>query len=122
MVKFDTVDRDTLNCALGRLGRPAWFRKVYFSFHKEVRLRFKLATGLGVSWSRDGGIIPRMSLQHGLYCRTIRSMVPTSGKSEGYFSPTLRVCMVVRDQLSLSTLLVPSGLRWHEQFGPVNSS
>ena len=29
---FDTVDRDILDCALGRLGLPAWFRRVYFSF------------------------------------------------------------------------------------------
>ena len=29
---FDTVDRDILDCVLGRLGLPAWFRKVYFSF------------------------------------------------------------------------------------------
>ena len=53
---FDTVDRDILDCALGRLGLPAWFRRVYFSFHREVRLRFKLAAGLGVAWKRDGGI------------------------------------------------------------------
>ena len=53
---FDTVDQSILDCALGRLGLPAWFRKVYFSFHAHVRLRFKLATGLGESWCRDGGI------------------------------------------------------------------
>ena len=53
---FDTVDRDILDCALGRLGLPAWFRRVYFSFHRGVRLRFKLAAGLGVAWTRDGGI------------------------------------------------------------------
>ena len=53
---FDTVDRDILDCALGRLDLPAWFRRVYFSFHKDGRLRFKLATGLGVAWRRDGGI------------------------------------------------------------------
>ena len=53
---FDTVDRSILDCAFGRLGLPAWFRKVYFSFHSQVRLRFKLATGLGESWCRDGGI------------------------------------------------------------------
>ena len=53
---FDTVDRDILDCTLGRLGLPAWFRKVYFSFHRDVRLWFKLATGLGVAWRRDGGI------------------------------------------------------------------
>ena len=53
---FDAVDRDILDCTLGRLGLPAWFRKVYFSFHRDVRLRFKLAAGLGVAWKRDGGI------------------------------------------------------------------
>ena len=53
---FDTVDRDILDCALGRLGLPDWFRRVYFSFHQDVRLRFKLATGLGVAWKHDGGI------------------------------------------------------------------
>ena len=53
---FDTVDRDTLDCTLCRLGLSAWFRKVYFSFHRDVRLRFKLATCLGVAWKRDGGI------------------------------------------------------------------
>ena len=54
---FDTVDRDILDCTLGRLGLPAWFRRVYFSFHQDVRLRFKLAAGLGVAWTRDGGIL-----------------------------------------------------------------
>ena len=50
MVKsFDTVDRDILDSALGRLGLPAWFRKVCFSFHRDARLRFKLAAGLGVA-------------------------------------------------------------------------
>ena len=40
---LDTVDRFILDCALGLLGLPDWFRKVYFSFHSQVRLRFKLA-------------------------------------------------------------------------------
>ena len=53
---FDTVDRGILDCALGRLGLPDWFRKVYFSYNADVRLRFKLATGLGEAWTRDGGI------------------------------------------------------------------
>ena len=56
---FDTVNPSILDCAFGRLGLPAWFRKVYFSFHAHVRLRFKLATGLGESWCRDGGGIPQ---------------------------------------------------------------
>ena len=54
---FDTVDRSILDCALGRLGLPDWFRNVYFSFHSQVRLRFKLAAGLGEPWCRDGGIL-----------------------------------------------------------------
>ena len=33
---FDTVDRSILDCASGRFGLPAWFRKVYFSFHSQV--------------------------------------------------------------------------------------
>ena len=41
---------------MGRLGLPGWFRKVYFSVHSHVRLRFKLAAGLGEPWCRDGGI------------------------------------------------------------------
>ena len=28
---------------------PAWFRKVYFAFHREHRLRFKFATGLATA-------------------------------------------------------------------------
>ena len=51
MVKsFDTVDQDILDCALGRLGLPAWFRGLYFSIHREVRLQLKLAARLGVAW------------------------------------------------------------------------
>ena len=46
---FDTVDRDILDCALGRLGLPDWFRRVNFACQRDVRLLFKLATRLGVS-------------------------------------------------------------------------
>ena len=42
---FDTVDRSILDCTLGRLGLPGWFRKANFAFHCQVRLRFKLAAG-----------------------------------------------------------------------------
>ena len=51
---FDTVDRSILDCALGRLGLPDWFRKVDLSFHGQVRLRFKLDTGLEEPRCRDG--------------------------------------------------------------------
>ena len=48
---FDTVDRKILD-----RGLPGWFRHAYFEYHAHVRLRFKLATGLGEPWTRDGGI------------------------------------------------------------------
>ena len=53
---FDTVDRSILDCALGRLGLPDWFRRASFSFHGQVRLRFKLAAGLSEPWCGDGDI------------------------------------------------------------------
>ena len=54
VMSFDTVDRSILGCALRRLGWLPWFRKVYLVFHNQVRLRFKLAAGLGEPL--DGGI------------------------------------------------------------------
>ena len=56
---FDTVDRGILDRVLGSLGLPGWFRHAYFEFHSLVRLRFKLAAGLGQPWTRDGGGIPQ---------------------------------------------------------------
>ena len=53
---FDTVDRGILDRVLSSLGLPGWFRHDYFEYHAHVRLRFKLASGLGQSWTRDGGI------------------------------------------------------------------
>ena len=52
---FDTVDRSILHRVLSSLGLPAWFRHVYFQCHAKVRLRFKLAAGLGEPWTGDGG-------------------------------------------------------------------
>ena len=53
---FDTVDRTILDCVLSSLGLPGWFRHAYFEFHAHVRMRFKLASGIGAPWTRDGGI------------------------------------------------------------------
>ena len=44
---FDTVDRSVLDRVLSSLGLPGWFRHAYFVCHSHVRLRFKLASGLG---------------------------------------------------------------------------
>ena len=51
---FDTVDRGILDQVLSSIGLPDWFRHAYFEYHAHVRLRFKLASGLGQSWTRDG--------------------------------------------------------------------
>ena len=53
---FDTVDRSILDRVLSSLGLLAWFRHAYFEYYAHVRLRFKLASGLGQPWTRDGGI------------------------------------------------------------------
>ena len=45
-----------LERGLSSLGLPGWFRHAYFEYHAHVRLRFKLASGLGAPWTRDGGI------------------------------------------------------------------
>ena len=53
---FDTVDGGILDRVLSSLGLPGWFRHACFEYHAHVRLRFKLASGLGEPWTRDGGI------------------------------------------------------------------
>ena len=53
---FDTVDRRILYRVLSSLGLPGWFRHTYFEYHAHVRWRFKLASGLGEPWTREGGI------------------------------------------------------------------
>ena len=53
---FDPVFRGILDRVLSNLGLPGWFRHAYFEYHAHVRLRFKLASGFGHSWTRDGSI------------------------------------------------------------------
>ena len=53
---FDTVGRGILYRVLSSLGLPGWFRNAYFAYHAHVGRRFKLASGLGEPWTRDGGI------------------------------------------------------------------
>ena len=56
MKSFDTVDRSILDCALGRLGLPLWFRKVYLTFHSQASCRIGRTTvfivALYVPWCR----------------------------------------------------------------------
>ena len=53
---FDTLGRSILDRVLSSLGLPGWFHHAYFEYHAHVRLRCKLASGLGEPWTRDGGI------------------------------------------------------------------
>ena len=59
---FDTVDRGVLDRFPSSLGLPGWFQNAYFEYHLHVRLRFKLAAGLGLPWTRDGCIPQRCPL------------------------------------------------------------
>ena len=77
---FDTVDRDILVCALGRHGLQVWFRKVFFSLFRKVRLRFILAARLRVAWTGDGSILKyALSMViivalYGPWCRHLESL------------------------------------------------
>ena len=43
----NTIDRGILDRVLRRFGLPAWVRHAYFEHHAHVRLRLKLAAGVG---------------------------------------------------------------------------
>ena len=59
---FDTVDRSTLDCTLGRLGLPGWFRKVFF-FRFIVRFGCGSSLLLGlVSRGLGMAVFPRAAL------------------------------------------------------------
>ena len=75
---LDTVDREILDRVLSSLGLLAWFRHAFFEFHAHVRLRFKLAAGLGEPWTRDGGTPQGPPLQCDVSCSTVSSLVQVS--------------------------------------------
>ena len=54
IMSFDTFDRGILDRVLGSLALPGWFRHACFEYHAHVRFRFKLSSGLGEPWTRDG--------------------------------------------------------------------
>ena len=68
---FDTVDRNILDRVLSSLGLPGWFRHAYFEYHAHVGLRFKLATGLGEPWTRDGWL----SFEYDVHCGFVSALV-----------------------------------------------
>ena len=57
---FDTVDRGVLDLILERLGLPVWFRRVYFGYHANVRLRFQArlwsSIALEQGWEYSSGL------------------------------------------------------------------
>ena len=71
---FDTVDRGILDRVLSSLGLPAWFRNAYFEYHARVRLRFKLASGPGEPWTRNGSI-PQGAFEHDVHCCVVLALV-----------------------------------------------
>ena len=56
LMSLNPFDRSILDRVLSSLGLLAGFRHAYFEYHSHVRLLFKLAAGLGNSWTRDGGM------------------------------------------------------------------
>ena len=73
---FDTVDRTILDRVLSSLGLPGWFRHAYFEYHANVRMRFKLASGLGEPWTRDGWYSSGMPSEYDVYCSPLFPLVP----------------------------------------------
>ena len=80
---FDTVDRSILDRVLSSLGLPGWFRHAYFEYHAHVRLRFKLASGLGEPWTRDGGIPQGCPFEYDVHCCFVSALVSVSCCSWG---------------------------------------
>ena len=72
---FDTVDRGILDRVLSSLGLPGWFRHAYFEYHGHVRLRFRLASGLGEPWTRDRGIPQGCPLSMNVHCSFVSALV-----------------------------------------------
>ena len=46
-----------------------------FEYHAHVRLRFKLAAGLGEPWTRDGGHPSGLPFKHHVHCCFVSALV-----------------------------------------------
>ena len=91
---FDTVDRSILDCTLGRLGLPGWFRKAYFACHSQVRLRLKAC-----SWSWGALVWGRwytqlLSAWYGVLCGPLWSVVVV----------ILRLCLMLNRRFNADNL------------------
>ena len=54
------------------------FVSVYFSFHSQVRLRFKLAAGLGEALVSGWWYSPGLPSENGFYCGSLCPLVSSS--------------------------------------------
>ena len=72
---FDTVDRGVLDRVLSSLELPAWFRLAYYEYHSHVRLRFKVAAGLGQAMDTGWRYSSGMSFEHDVYCCVLLALV-----------------------------------------------
>ena len=70
---FEADDGRILDCILGRLWLPEWFRRTYFWYHADVRLRFKLAAGLGEEEREK-----ERPSEHGVHCGAVCALVHVS--------------------------------------------
>ena len=111
---FDTVDRSIMDCALGRLGLPDWFRKVYFSYHSQVRLRLSLGCPLSVvfivalyvPWCRHLEALPAVKPQ--LYADNLKCSAERPGAFFGSARFTAEYVRAVGQDVSPGKCVLPS--------------
>ena len=75
---FDTVDRGVLDGVLSSLAFLPGFVMPIFEYHAHVRLRFKLAAGLGEPWTSDGRDSSRLSFEYDVHCCFVSALVSIS--------------------------------------------
>ena len=91
---------------------PGWFRHAYFEYHAHVRLRFRLASCLGESWTRDGGIPQGCPLSMmfivALYLPWCRYLAAQVGVQPQLYADNLK-CLSTNPDLLLSAARFTSG-------------
>ena len=111
---FDTVDRGIVDRVLSSLGLPGWFRHAYFEYHAHIRLRFKLASGLGEPWTRDGGTLQGCPLSMmfivALYLPWCRYLAAQEGVQPQLYADNLK-CVSEDPGLLLNAARIHCGLR-----------
>ena len=112
---FGTVHREILDRVLSSLGLPGWFRHAYFEYHAHVRLRFKLGTGLGEPWTRDGGIPQGCALSMvfivALYLPWCRYLAAQVGVQPQLYADNLK-CVSRDPDLLLNAAWFTTGYVW----------